>query len=434
MNRQHRSISVALCLAALLVAPAAKAQIASRVAAAPDGEVRMTYAARANACGDGKDAVAVGKALNIYSSMESYGSWSGVNCVHGPARVALTVRDHQVVGVRTRIGGSWRAAEGAVTDLGVVPARQAASYFLSLAPAMSGSRRNPLPAAAVADSTDIAPEMLRLARDEKQPLYLRRRALHWVGVTGGAEMVAPLTALARQSDDARSNESDVGPGNGLNSAAVGALGMLPEDAGLNALLDLARHGNPAARKAAVFWLGQSEEPRARALVRTVVEDANETEQVRGSAIFALGQGDNSTASDAAFLRGVFNRLPSDRLKERVLMAMAQSEEPEHARWLLAEARDEQQPVEVRKKALFWAGQGNASVADIVALYGTLTERRLREQAIFVLSQRKEEPATDALVRIARSDEDREMRKKAFFWLAQKNDPRVSKMIADIVLR
>jgi hypothetical protein len=35
--------------------------------------------------------------------------------------------------------------------------------------------------------------------------------------------------------------------------------------------------------------------------------------------------------------------------------------------------------------------------------------------------------------IARSDEDRAMRRKALFWLAQKNDPRVTKMIADIVL-
>ena len=58
-------------LAATLAAPAAGAQIATRVAAAPDGEVRMTYAARPKACGDGNDVVAVGKALNVYSSMES---------------------------------------------------------------------------------------------------------------------------------------------------------------------------------------------------------------------------------------------------------------------------------------------------------------------------------------------------------------------------
>jgi hypothetical protein len=35
--------------------------------------------------------------------------------------------------------------------------------------------------------------------------------------------------------------------------------------------------------------------------------------------------------------------------------------------------------------------------------------------------------------IAREDPDREMRKKALFWLGQKNDPRVTKLITDMVL-
>jgi len=52
--------------------------------------------------------------------------------------------------------------------------------------------------------------------------------------------------------------------------------------------------------------------------------------------------------------------------------------------------------------------------------------------IFVLSQRDEDAATTALMNIARNDENRAMRSKALFWLAQKNDPRVAKMIADIV--
>ena len=34
--------------------------------------------------------------------------------------------------------------------------------------------------------------------------------------------------------------------------------------------------------------------------------------------------------------------------------------------------------------------------------------------------------------IARSDSDRAMRRKALFWLAQKDDPRVTKLITDLV--
>jgi HEAT repeat protein len=102
--------------------------------------------------------------------------------------------------------------------------------------------------------------------------------------------------------------------------------------------------------------------------------------------------------------------------------------------LLRQARDEQQPIEVRRKAVFWAGQGDAKVSDLKALYTGTTERRLREHVIFVLSQRNEEEATNALVDIARTDPDRDMKKKALFWLAQKDDPRVTKLITDMVVK
>jgi hypothetical protein len=52
----------------------------------------------------------------------------------------------------------------------------------------------------------------------------------------------------------------------------------------------------------------------------------------------------------------------------------------------------------------------------------------------VLSQREDEAAIDELLRIARSDSNTEMRGKALFWLAQKDDPRVKKLIADLVLK
>ena len=151
-------------------------------------------------------------------------------------------------------------------------------------------------------------------------------------------------------------------------------------------------------------------------------------------VVALGQGENTGASDLAFLRTAFDRLPSERLKDRVLMAMSQGDSEEGTRWLLAQARDERQPMEVRRKAVFWAGQGHARLADLTSLYDAARESRLREHVIFVLSQRNEESATDALMSIARNDHDREMRKKALFWLAQKNDPRVTKLIAELVTR
>jgi hypothetical protein len=54
--------------------------------------------------------------------------------------------------------------------------------------------------------------------------------------------------------------------------------------------------------------------------------------------------------------------------------------------------------------------------------------------IFVLSQRRDREALDKLMSIARNDPDREMRRKAMFWLGQSKDPRVNAFLADIITR
>jgi HEAT repeat protein len=183
----------------------------------------------------------------------------------------------------------------------------------------------------------------------------------------------------------------------------------------------------------VFWLGQRDDEKSRAVVRSVAENDRETDNVRKSAIFALSQGESSKA-DEAFLESLFNRVASEKLKDQVLFSVSQRRSNDGTRWLLAKARDDQQPIEVRRKAVFWAGQGDARVADLKALYSATSERRLREHVIFVLSQRNEEAATNALIEIVRTDPDRDMKKKALFWLAQKDDPRVTKLITDMVVK
>ena len=81
------------------------------------------------------------------------------------------------------------------------------------------------------------------------------------------------------------------------------------------------------------------------------------------------------------------------------------------------ALDENESVEARKQALFWAGQTGGSITDLVGLYSRMQNREMKEQLIFVYSQRNERAAVDKLLEIARTDGDREMRKKALFWLA-----------------
>jgi HEAT repeat protein len=63
----------------------------------------------------------------------------------------------------------------------------------------------------------------------------------------------------------------------------------------------------------------------------------------------------------------------------------------------------------------------------------MPDREMREQIIFVLSQRNNDPAAmDKLIDIARKDPDAELRKRALFWVGQSKDPRATQLLQDIL--
>ena len=91
-------------------------------------------------------------------------------------------------------------------------------------------------------------------------------------------------------------------------------------------------------------------------------------------------------------------------------------------------------MEIRKEALFWAGQnGSVDIAKLGALYDKASEEEFKNQVIFVLSQRGKSPeAVDKLIDIAKNEKNKELRKQAIFWLSQSRDPRAAKAILEIV--
>jgi HEAT repeat protein len=441
MPRALAHLSI-LLVAAGAVPARAQGSLASRIAQVSDGVVRMQYDARTGVCGDGHDVVGFRRAI-FANNFESYGSWSDMRCVAGPVRVSLTMSAHRPTGVRTQIGGAWPVASERVTDLGVVASREAASWFVAHVAELEGTGRKGrvlLPAVLAADAA-IVPELLRLARDPQRTVETRRQAVQWVGQLGDASVVPALVGFARagsgdgampgdEQGDAAIDRRDK---KGVASAALSALATLEDGAGVAALIDLARTGDATVRHSAVFWLGQTNDPRALRTLHEIIESPREIERVRANAIFALAHGDATSPAEFAYLRGIFPRLETAKLKESVLQGMA--EDDGGGRWLLDRARDNGEDTRIRRSALFWAGQREATpTGDLVAAYRDLGEASLREHAIFVLSQRDDNAAIDALLRIAREDPDRRMRSKALFWLAQKNDERVTKLISDLLVK
>ena len=417
----------------------AQTNLPTRVSRAPDGEVHVQFASRPGTCGNGRDMIGFRKAL-FAESFQSIGDWHSPGCVPGPMRVALFVSKGQVTRVKAYVGGSWSSTERA-TDMGTVSPVEASSYFFSLVPRIEGAgdKSRVLLPAVLADAGDVIPQLTSLARDDARIQETRRQAIQWLGLLGDARVVPTLVAFARGGaegsvgDDV--DEDDTKPGKkGLATAAMASLGFLENGAGIPSLIDLARSGSLATRSSAVFWLGQSGDPRALATLHTIIENTGEAEGVRAKAIFALSQGDGGRASEFAYLRAIYPRLTSRKMREQVLMAMGQDESNGSA-WLIAKARDSREPMETRRTALFWAGQRDLTpTQDLVGVYRSASEESLKEHTLFVLSQRSDEAALTELMRIAQDDSDKRMRAKAMFWLGQKDDPRVTKFIADRINR
>lgn len=448
MNR-YQLLATALSIFVCASPIAAQGTIAQRVARAPDGIVRLQFASRSGTCGDGEDLIGYRKAL-FAANFQSFGDWSGARCVPGPLRVALTVAGGRVTQLRTSVGGDWSRSASRVTDLGTVAPTEAATFFFGLVPQLeqvSNKARFLLPAV-LADAPETVGRLIDLARDDARSQETRRQAIQWLGLLGDASVIPVLVSFAREGGDAppgndidhdgrkpgKVGRRDKADKKSLSSAATAALSLLENGVGIPALIDLARSGGSAVRHSSVFWLGQSGDARAISTLHAVIENASEEARIRAHAIFALAHGDKNPEREFEYLRSIFPRLQSDRLKESVLQGIGQDESGGGA-WLLQKARDRGESMKIRKSAVFWAGQSEGTrTGDIVAFYRSINEPQLREHAIFVLSQRDDREATDELLRIARGDSDRNMRARALFWLGQKDDPRVANLIEERLSR
>ena len=262
--------SLPLIFALSLPLPLPQGGLADRVSAAPDGEVRFRYATRPGVCGNGRSIISLecddgycGRRPGSFNGHDEDGG--GCPCEAGPARVALQLRGGKVTRLRAYVGGEWRDRGGAnVTELGTVSSVVATRYLLDLAAGGAGAVGGAAVFAAVlADSVTVWPDLLRLARNTAVPHETRRSTVFWLGQAAGDAATRGLTDLVDDTSVAVE----------VKESAVFALSQRPRDEGVPALIRIARtHRNPELRRKAIFWLGQSEDPRALALFEELLTE------------------------------------------------------------------------------------------------------------------------------------------------------------------
>ena len=245
----------------VIVAPLQAQSLASRVAAVEDGAVTFHYAARPGVCGDGESFIRTGRS-------SYHGSWSSRRamepCTFGPVQVRLTMEDGAAHRIETWVG-PLRSHDA--RDLGEVSAPEAARYLMTIAArgAVGASKRAIFPAV-LADSVTIWPELFVIARDtETRSRATRRDALFWLSrFASGAVAGRPNDPFADE-DEAPSEDDE------LKTHAVFVMSQLPREEGIPQLLEIARSNpNRRVRGQALFWLGQSGDPRAIELFESVL--------------------------------------------------------------------------------------------------------------------------------------------------------------------
>ena len=261
-----------------------------------------------------------------------------------------------------------------------------------------------------------------LARRDECSQGLRKRAVFLISQKRTPEVVDILLKVAKED-----------PSPDVREQAVFWLSNVRDERVVDLLGQMANNNSdPAIQEKAIFALSNTRSEKASQILRDVAQRETASKGAREQAIFWLGN--RRDTSSTAFLRGLYTRLTDKDLKEKVLFSVSNQRAAGNGQWLLGIATNERETMELRKQALFWAGNNKAATtAEIAALYDRVTDKEMKEQVIFVLSQNsKDTAAIDKLMAIARSDTDREMRSKAIFWLGQSRDPRVLKFLEELI--
>jgi len=250
---------------------------------------------------------------------------------------------------------------------------------------------------------------------------LRRKAVFLVSQKRTDETANILMNVARSDPDQEVREQ-----------AVFWLSQVPGSTGL--LEEILRgNSDENIKEKALFSLSQQSEPRAQQILRDFALRESESSDLREKAIFWLGQ--RRSSENTEFLRTLYSRIGNQDLKEKILFSLSQQRGAGNEQWLMGIALNSKEDIELRKKALFWAGQSGVAIPELVQLYDRMGDTEMKEQIIFTLSQRqKERAAIDKLFDIAKNEKDPELRKKAIFWLGQSRDPRVQQFLLDLINR
>jgi len=284
-------------------------------------------------------------------------------------------------------------------------------------------RSEALKAIAQTDPASL-PALVRriVAKKDACSAPLRRTAVLLLGQSGDNEGPAIFRDVALNDSEPE-----------VRSAALQYLARSPSDIAVNTLDEVLRTStDPSVQRAAARALASNPNARAKQAVRSLIERSDAPERLRMEAIGGFENSERATDDDAAYLRGVYNKIDNPRIKARIARVIGQLGGDQNDAWLMGLMRNNDEPLDVRTAALSRVASRKMPIGDAVKLYGTVADREMRSQLINIYGQRTEPEATDKLLDIVKNDTDYNLRRQAIGALQRKNDPRATKLLLELI--
>lgn len=260
-----------------------------------------------------------------------------------------------------------------------------------------------------------------LAKKDECSIPLRQRAVFLLGRRGDGE-AATLLGTTVKSDTSVSVRTD----------AISWLPKLQGDAGVAVLEDLLKtEQDERIQRAVVRALTSSDNAKARTSMRALIDRKDAPIGLRTEAISSFAN-DRATADDAAYLRNLYGRADNDRIKDAIIAALARIGGQENNDFILAVAKNTNEPSQLRSAAISRMMRSSMSVADIGKLYDAADSRNIRTQLVNQLERRQEPEAADKLFDIAKNSTDSQVKMQAFNALLRRKDDRTKQLLNEIL--
>jgi HEAT repeat protein len=270
------------------------------------------------------------------------------------------------------------------------------------------------------------PIAAKLVANRNQPLAVRKQALFIL-----ADMAEMPAAATQVREVLQTVALDTSEDNEMRGEAVFWLSQTPGADTLAMLEQLMNDStDPELRERAIFAISQQETAESLALLEKLAMLDTLDIETRQRAIFSIGQGGGADA--LPFLTRVYADLTDPELKQQTLFAILQTDAPSATTWLAQRGTDPAESIELRQQALFFAMQGGLPAGDLRTIYQQSAERELREYTIWLIAQRGGEGSLEALLEIARTDPDPEMRQQAISLIGSTEDPRAEELLLEIL--